>query len=194
MWAPQISKVVAIGADGQMLAPSRRRRQTQVSALGEEYDALEVWNVTANLNRRVVDAIAAGTRSPALPLRAWANRVFCWTQTTSRWRPLSCGNDKRTVPWVDWWRARLADAELYGIAGLPLRHIYSASKLLWHRQQMPREFARARVWLGLADWVTCQLTGRHSMSYSMASRTMLFDVSQRAWSKELLRLADLRRI
>src|SRR5512139_1983940 len=105
--------------------------------------------------------------------------------------PILTWHDRRTQSWKDWWSARLASADLYATTGLPPDHIYSANKILWYREQYPQAFSRARTWLCLADWLTFCLTGERTTSFSMASRTMLFDVSAQAWSQDLMHLAVL---
>jgi xylulokinase len=105
--------------------------------------------------------------------------------------PILTWHDPRTLPWLDWWRSRIPEADLYRITGLPIDYIYSVNKLLWHRERSAEVFSRAQTWLCVADWVTYRLTGRRSTSLSMASRTMLLDITRRDWSDELLRLAEL---
>jgi xylulokinase len=105
--------------------------------------------------------------------------------------PVLTWYDHRTVPWVEWWRQRVSDDDLYRITGLPLDHIYSACKIQWLRENYPAAFSHARAWLSLSDWITFRLTGQLSTSYSQASRSMLFDIRARNWSKELLKIMGL---
>jgi xylulokinase len=106
--------------------------------------------------------------------------------------PILTWYDHRTVPWMEWWRQRVSDDDLYRITGLPLDHIYSACKIQWLRENYPAAFSRGRAWLSLADWITFRLTGQISTSYSQASRSMLFDLRTRTWSMDLLEIMGLQ--
>jgi xylulokinase len=162
------------------------------SALGSpEYDAEELWNVSARLIRQVVDRLAPGQRVTAVAVASMGEAGVLVDVAGNPLVPILTWHDRRTLSWMDWWRERLDDADIYRITGLPLNYIYSATKLLWYREQDPLIFARPCTWLGLADWITFCLTGERTTSYSMASRTMLFDLRTRTWSEDLLRLANL---
>ena len=107
------------------------------------------------------------------------------------WRPFLPGMTGARSPGWSGGDNDLPDADLYGITGLPPDHIYSAPKIQWLRENYPSAFSRGRAWLCLADWITYRLTGQITTSYSLASRTMLFDLRSRSWSKTLLDLAGL---
>lgn len=158
---------------------------------GPTYDAEQLWQVSARLIRQVVNQLQPGQRPAGVAVASMGEAGALVDAEGRPLAPVLTWHDRRTLSWNQWWRERLSDEALYAITGLPLDHIYSAHKLLWHRQQDPATFARARHWLCLSDWIVYCLTGVPSTSYSMASRTMLFDLRRRAWSDELLRLTDL---
>jgi xylulokinase len=185
-------KALAFDAGKQLLASaSLPTPQTDPSSRTSEYDAGGLWQISARLIRQVVDQLGPGQEVAAVAVASMGEAGVLVDAAGEPLFPVLTWHDRRTLPWVDWWRARLPDTAVYGITGLPQDYIYSAHKLLWYRDYDPAVFARARSWLGLADWVTYKLTGRPTTSYSMASRTMLFDLQARGWSAELLSLANL---
>ncbi len=155
------------------------------------YDAEALWQVSARLMREVNQQLGSNQRVAALAVASMGESGVLADADGIPLAPVLNWYDRRTVPWNDWWRKRLDETTIYQITGLPLDHIYSAHKLLWHRQHDPTTFERAQTWLGLSDWIAFRLTGKRTTSYSMASRTMLFDLRTYTWSEELLRLADL---
>ncbi len=184
-------KALAVDADGQPVASLSAPTPSQRGALGQEYDADELWLVCAHLIRQLLERLG-----PNRPIRglAVASMGESGVLLDQDGRPVAPGiiwHDPRTVPWVTWWRERISETELYRITGLQLRHIYSANHLLWYREHRPTQYAQARTWLCLADWITFRLTRRLTTSYSLACRTMLFDVRARDWSDDLLRLAGV---
>ena len=68
---------------------------------------------------------------------------------------------------------------------------FSAPKLLWIRDEEPRIFERAAHFLLPKDFVRFRLTGEFATNVSDASGTLLFDVTNRRWSREMLSALDL---
>jgi xylulokinase len=188
-------KAVLFDRDGQLVAsattPTPVRRDWPSAPGSPEYDAHALWDACAGLIRRVTGQSPHGQAVVGVSVASMGEAGVLVDEVGQALMPILTWHDRRTLPWVDWWRARMSQADIYCITGLPLDYIYSANKLLWYREQDPHAFARARTWLCLADWITFCLSGELSTSHSMASRTMLFDVRRRAWSPDLLRLAEL---
>jgi xylulokinase len=68
---------------------------------------------------------------------------------------------------------------------------YSLPKLLWMKQHQPELYARTDRFLLWSDWIAFALGGEAVTSYSLANRTLLFDVQAGTWSPELLRLSGI---
>ena len=93
------------------------------------------------------------------------------------------------------WLAGLAAAEprVRALTGLPLSPHYGASKLHWCLDHVPAVQAAAEAGdllaLPLAAYLAAQLTSSEPLvDAANASRTLLFDTAQLAWSGELLAL------
>ena len=191
-------KALAFDLDGQLMGsasePTPALPSTGSNAADRSaptYDADALWQVSARLIREVNQQLESNQRVVALSVASMGESGVLVDAAGIPLAPVLTWYDRRTVPWNDWWRQRLDEATIYQITGLPLDHIYSAHKLLWHRQHAPSTFSRAQTWLGLSDWIAFCLTGRRTMSYSQACRTMLFDLRTRTWSEELLHLSEL---
>jgi len=70
---------------------------------------------------------------------------------------------------------------------------YSLPKLLWLRRHRPELWRAADRWLLWGDLVTAALGGEALTSFSLANRTMLFDIAAEDWSAELLAAAGIER-
>jgi xylulokinase len=156
-----------------------------------EYDADELWQVCVPLIHRLVEKLPSGSQIAGLAVASMGESGVLIDKAGEPLAPVLTWYDHRTEPWVNWWRQRIAEDDLYRITGLPLDHIYSVCKIQWLRENDSAAFARGRTWLSIADWITFRLTGRVSTSYSQASRSMLFDLRTRDWSSDILELADL---
>lgn len=95
--------------------------------------------------------------------------------------------DERTLPFARPWSAPEVAADLFRLTGLEVDSIFSAFKVMWFKQEHPELYRRVRHWLPVGDYVNFLLTGKAAVSSSLASRTMLLDLSRRRWSEDLMR-------
>ena len=194
-------KVLAMDALGNTLAlaaaptpslpllPNPSAKQTSHSP---EYDANALWLLFVQLIQQVcASSTFVAADVVGLCVSSMAESGVLVDAAGEPTAPVITWHDLRTKPYLDVWRKRMSPLAVYQNTGLSQDHIYSASKLMWHKQHTPQAFAGATQWLGLADWITFKLTGVHSMSLPMASRTMLFDPQTRAWSPLMLDLAEI---
>jgi xylulokinase len=75
--------------------------------------------------------------------------------------------------------------KLYKINGNILGTQYSLPKLMWIRDNAPEVYARTWKFLLWSGFVSFMLGAEPSVDYSLASRTLLFDIDARGWSKEI---------
>jgi len=75
---------------------------------------------------------------------------------------------------------------LYQITGHTPYPMYSLFKLMWLKEHQPEIWDSAWKFLFCQDLVAFVLTGEARTDYSMAARSMLFDVSSKQWSGEIL--------
>ncbi len=69
---------------------------------------------------------------------------------------------------------------------------FTAPKILWLRNHEPENFARVHHILLPKDYVLLRLTGAFATEVSDASGTLLLNVTQRRWSKEMLTALEIR--
>jgi xylulokinase len=71
------------------------------------------------------------------------------------------------------------------ITGVKIDPIFSASKILWLKENVPNIFRKTEYFLCAKDYLIYKLTGKYVTDYSMASRTLLFDIRKKEWSEEI---------
>lgn len=70
---------------------------------------------------------------------------------------------------------------------------YSLPKLLWIKTNKPDIYKRAYKFLLWADLVIYMLGGDAVTSFSLANRTLLFDIHKQNWSSKLLKLSGIEK-
>ena len=100
-------------------------------------------------------------------------------------RPAILWNDERTAEETEYLNQEIgkdrlsADTANVAFAG------FTAPKILWMRKQEPDHFRRIAKIMLPKDYIVYRWTGVHSSDPSDASGTLLFDVKNRCWSKDM---------
>lgn len=79
------------------------------------------------------------------------------------------------------------------VTGQNLGALYSVNKILWMKKHQPALYERAWKILNFQDFIIFRLCGEAVMDYSMASRTLLFDINTMCWSETLLAASGIAR-
>lgn len=107
-------------------------------------------------------------------------------------RPALLWNDQRTAAECHEIESRAGGREaLIRLVANPALTGFTAPKLLWVRKHEPHNWERVRQVLLPKDYVRYRLTGTYATEVSDASGTLLLDVANRRWSRELLGKLDI---
>lgn len=68
---------------------------------------------------------------------------------------------------------------------------FSISKIMWMKKYRPKEYLNTKSILLYSDYITYMLTGIKKIDYSLAARTMAFDLKRRAWSRDIFNAAEV---
>ena len=99
--------------------------------------------------------------------------------------------DRRAADQSQAMRTRLDPDRIRQITGLNLDASHVAPKILWLRDRHPDLFERAAGLLLPGSALVAWLTGERVVDHANASSTLLYDVTTRAWSAEMLAATDL---
>ena len=94
--------------------------------------------------------------------------------------------DQRPLPFMAFWEREYGLDEVYERTGTSPQHFGSINKILWTRENEPEAFRRGRKWLSFPAYIAYKLTGEMAIDFSLASRTMCFDIECKAWSETIL--------
>ena len=95
-------------------------------------------------------------------------------------------SDNRAVDEASWWEENFGAQRIYEITGLPLHAMFSLNKIMWLRKHQPNIYKKANKFLSVGDYILAQLGLTPYTDYSLASRTMAFDIAKCDWSDEIL--------
>ena len=169
-----------------------------------EHDATEIWEVSRRVAREALAAARAGQANGAdvrgVGITNQRETVVLWERTTLE--PVA-----RAIVWQDRRTADLCralktaghEAEVRARTGLVLDPYFSGTKIAWLLEQRPDLRGRAErgdLAVGTIDtWLIARLTnGRtHATDPTNASRTLLYNLRERAWDPWALDLLGVAR-
>ncbi|MBN2311959.1 MAG: hypothetical protein JXR94_23480 [Candidatus Hydrogenedentes bacterium] len=184
-------KASAFSEDGRVLATAYEEYDNQRPQPGwAELDSVDVWNkvkatiarAASETHRDPVQAIAVSSLGEAMVPVSADRRILA---------PSILNFDVRGEEYLERLASVFDDESLYAINGNTLGNHYALTKLLWLKHHAPELFEQAHKFLLWGSFVSFMLGGDCVADYSLANRTLLFDLERKAWSDDLLGRAGL---
>ena len=81
--------------------------------------------------------------------------------------------------------------QMYQLTGKTIDAAYFLPKILWLREEKPEIYNKTWKFLMPMDFLIAKLTGNCVTDHSMASGTLLYDMKNKVWSREVLKKYEL---
>lgn len=156
-----------------------------------EYDPDRIWkSVTVCLrsalnstpNTRDIAAVAVASMGEVgVPIDQTGRSLY----TAISWM------DQRATEQARWWCDNVGRERIFKLTGMPLDQMYSVNRLMWLREHRTDVYRATKKWLCIPDFISYKLTGEIMTDYSIASRTMAFDIRKKQWSEEICKAVDI---
>lgn len=99
--------------------------------------------------------------------------------------------DKRSMEQCTDISSKMSIKEIYQRTGLRLDPYFSAPKMLWIKKERPEIYKNSYKLIGVQDWIVYLLTNKFVTDWSQACRTMIMNISNFNWDKELLNVTGI---
>lgn len=164
-----------------------------------EHDAEEIWEKQLAVTRKAMEKAGACAEDiAAIGITNQRETTVVWDKTTGKpICPAIVWQCRRTAEYCDSIASKKITGMIKNKTGLQLDAYFSGSKIHWILENVPGARAAAeegRLLFGTIDsWLIWKLTaGRvHATDYSNASRTMLYNIHDLCWDKEILDLLEI---
>jgi xylulokinase len=183
------TRAVVVRPDGHVVGAATGDHQPMRMAKPgwAEQDPADWWQATIIAVRAALEnASLKGADIAAIGLSGQMHGVVLLDKTYAVIRPALIWCDQRSQAQCDWITAKVGSERLIQLVSNPALTGFSAPKLLWVRDNEPENYERAAHFLLPKDFVRFRLTGDFATEVSDASGTLLFDVTNRRWSSEML--------
>jgi len=185
------AKAVVFDREGNTIAECYREYRPESPNPGwQELDADEAWVMISEIIKEA-NQKAKGNPVTALAASAMGESMVFLDENGKQVHNAILNFDSRTIPQAEWWEEQVGKEKVFQITGMPLYFIHSINKIMWIRDERPEAFSKLRKCLCFEDFVYHKLGVEPVIDYSLAARTMAFDVTKKEWSDEMIGLAGL---
>jgi xylulokinase len=186
------AKAIVFGLDGAVLGQGYREYPHIFPQPGwVEMDSDEVWSATKEAIAEAVSRAGRRDQVKALAVSSQGEGITPIGADGAALANTIVSFDSRTTAQSQWWERQFGKRKLFEITGLPLSPMYSINKIMWWRDNQPEVFARAWKFLCYEDFTAFRLGAEPTIDYSLAGRTMAFDVRSQRWCDEILAAAGV---
>jgi sugar (pentulose or hexulose) kinase len=175
-------KAIVFDAAGGILGRASREYPVNCGAAGKaEQDAEEVWSLVKETLREV--AAKAGAKDIlALGVSVQGDAIIPVDRTLRALHPAILGMDYRSAPQAERCASILGAFSLFEQTGMRPHPVNALAKVLWLREMAPAIFDRTAKIMTYEDFILGKLGGEPTIDYTMASRTMAFELGNGRWS------------
>jgi len=184
-------KAVVFNEEGALLSGAYREYPLLHPNPGwMELDANLLWEKV----KEVIRDVASKTHLDPIKALSVSTQGEAVVPVTKDGRPLynfSVSFDNRTESQYQWWQEKIGKEEIFQITGMPLHPMYSINKIMWLKENRRDIYRKAYKFLCVGDFVMFRLGASPAIDYSLAARTMCFDIREKRWSEKILSLAGV---
>lgn len=157
-----------------------------------EQDPQDWWNATVNTLKAVISKSGVSADEiKGIGLSGQMHGSVFLDANNEVVRPAILWNDSRTADACAEITATIGEAKLMRIASNPALTGFTAPKAVWLKKHEPDNFKKTAKLVLPKDYVRFLLTGELAMEVSDGAGTLLFNVKERNWSKEILNALDI---
>jgi xylulokinase len=152
-----------------------------------EQDPLDWWRAVETSTRKLL--AKAQVHSSDIAAVTFSGQMMGIVPIDAVGQPLRSAiiwADQRAVEEAETIGTRCGPEQVYRRTGHRVSPAYLAAKILWVKQHQPDLYRQTKKFLCAKDFVAFKLTGRCATDYSDASGSNLFDLTQCAWSADLI--------
>ncbi len=196
------SRAIIFDKQGAIVAVAQKEfKQLFPQAGWVEHDPMEIWTTQAGVaGEAILRANATGADIAAIGITNQRETTIVWDRKTGK--PVHNAivwQDRRTADYCNQLKKEGKEQMIREKTGLILDAYFSGTKIKWILDNIPGARARAEngdLAFGTVDsWIVWNYTrGQlHITDASNASRTLLFNIHDMQWDKDLLKLFDIPR-
>lgn len=150
-----------------------------------EQDAEQVWNITKDVIKKSIAGLGASIS--ALSLSVQGDAIIPINRNREALSNTQLGMDYRGTKETEFCDITLGGRTLFEQTGMRPHPMNSLIKILWTKNNQPELYEKTYKFVTYADFILGKLGSDDIViDYTMASRTMAFDIQKLQWSYDVL--------
>jgi len=189
------AKALIVSSDGDIISSATTEYPTYFPKAGwAEQNPEEWWDAARKVIREALSkAKILGSQIKGLSISSHRETIALLDENGEVLDNAIIWMDRRSLPQTEWIKQNLDVSEIYRKTGLIVDPTFTATKLMWLKENKRTILDRAKYALQPKDYLIYRLTGKMTTDKSIASRTMLFDINKLEWSEELFEMFGLKK-
>ncbi|MBQ4118992.1 MAG: hypothetical protein IJD45_01210 [Clostridia bacterium] len=158
-----------------------------------EQDAMKWWELTLSTSANAIEK--AGISGEEIDSISISSQGITIVPVDENFTPLYNAItwlDTRAESETDQMKEDFSEEKIFTLTGKPVSSAYTLPKLMWLKSNQPQVFDKAYKFLMPMDFLIARFTGECVTDYSMASGTLMYDINNSCWSKEILDFYGIR--
>ncbi len=185
-------KVLVFSQEGRILSHEYIEYPIQRTAPGHaQLDAASIWKGIAACIRKAAAQVPASDPPQVLAVTSMGEAMVPVDRNRNILGPSLLNVDTRGSEYLPELQESLPSADLFSLNGNTWGDQYGATKLMWLREHNPSLYIKTDYFLNWASFVSFMLGADPFVDYSLANRSLLFDITRETWSDQLVSLCGL---
>lgn len=181
-------KLSVFAPSGQLLGSAYRNYPVLRQQNAHEIDAAAVWSAVQEV---LAESAARYPGIAGIGVASFGETFVLLDAADRPILPAMLYTDPRGSAQCSQLTDTLGREQIIRSTGLNPHSMYSLPKLMWLREEHPDALAKTKRILQMQDYIVYLLTGTAQIDYSLATRSMAFDIHRLQWSRELCAAAGV---
>jgi xylulokinase len=182
------AKITVVDNNGKLLYKGYRNYPVSCGSSAHEINASEIWNAVQELLQDAADSVPG---LAAVGVTSFGESFVLLGKDDEVLLPVMMYTDPRGEAQSTELSAALGGDAIGEIAGTMPHPMFTLPKLMWVKQNRPDVYKKIKHVLLMGDFIVYMLTGQRVIDYSLAARTMGFDIQKKKWNLGIFKAAGI---
>ena len=179
---------------GLLVAQASMQMPTIYSNLGwAHYDPTKLWEIAVKVINKSLSFVDDSKRVVSVAIASVGETAIILDNNDLPIYHSIAWFDKRAKEQSERIEKMIGSERLFKITGLTQEPIFGINKMLWLKENEPEVYEKSSKWVIIANYIAWKLSGEQATDYSLACRTMAFDLQKLDWSQEIIKELNLKK-
>jgi xylulokinase len=160
-----------------------------IEGKGQVFQAEDLWNIALKCIKEAVKQVNP-LQIKGISVSSMAEAGVPLNKAKEPLYPVIPWNDMRAKEQLERLKQEFGGYEIYKKTGLIPHPKHSIARLMWMKEKESELFSEIEHWLSVGDFIIYKLSGEIATDSTLACRTMLFNLKEKVWDKDLLKFIE----